>query len=201
MSNSNTHGSASNKRDYRLGKRAERQETTRLRIVEAAVDLHTTLGPARTNISQIAERAAVQRHTFYAHFPDERSLFLACSGLAMERSPLPDFKQLQAISPGRARVAAGLEALYDWFDRNAEMAASVLRDAAYHDLTREMVDLHMTPVFREAGELLGEGLGERARALLGVSLDFNCWRSLGMSQSPAEAAELMADAVNRIAYP
>ena len=188
-----------NKREYRLGKRAEKLEETRLRIVEAAVDLHTTLGPARTNVSQIAERAAVQRHTFYAHFPDERSLFLACSGLAMERSPLPDFKQLQAIPPGLARVAAGLEALYDWFDRNADLAASVLRDAEHHALTREMVDLHMAPVFHEAGDLIGEGYDQRARALLGVAIDFACWRALGKDHSPAEAAELMAEAVARIA--
>lgn len=200
MSNSNTHARAVNKRDYRLGKRAGKLEETRRRIVEAAVDLHIAIGPARTTITQIAERAKVQRHTFYAHFPDERSLFLACSGLAMERSPLPNFKQLQAISPGRARVAAGLDALYDWFERNSELASSVLRDAEHHALTREMVDLHMTPVFREAGELLGEGLAERARALLGVALDFNCWRSLGM-HSPAEAAELMADAVASVAQP
>jgi hypothetical protein len=36
--------------------------------------------------SDVAERAGVQRHTFYAHFPDDRSLYLACSGLALERA-------------------------------------------------------------------------------------------------------------------
>ena len=35
-------------RSYQLKKRAERQEETRRRIVEAAVDLHGTVGPART---------------------------------------------------------------------------------------------------------------------------------------------------------
>jgi AcrR family transcriptional regulator len=77
-------------RTYTLKRRAERQAETRRRIVEAAVDLHSSIGPARTTVSMIAERAGVQRHTFYAHFPDERSLFLACSGLTLERDPLPD---------------------------------------------------------------------------------------------------------------
>src|SRR5213080_4398518 len=96
-------------RGYRLGKRAHKQEQTRLRIVEAAVELHCSVGPARTTVSQIAERAGVQRHTYYAHFPDERSLFLACSGLAMERDPLPDVERWLTVSAGGERVRVGLE--------------------------------------------------------------------------------------------
>ena len=61
MSNSSI--SAQRKRPYRLGQRATKQEETRRRIVEAAVDLHSSLGPARTTIAQIAEKAGVQRHT------------------------------------------------------------------------------------------------------------------------------------------
>ena len=75
-------------------KRAQSQAETRQRIVEAAVDLHSSVGPALTTISMVAERAGVQRHTFYAHFPDERSLALACSGLTMERDPPPDAQRL-----------------------------------------------------------------------------------------------------------
>jgi AcrR family transcriptional regulator len=50
-------------RTYTLKRRAEKQAETRQRIVEAAVDLHSTVGPARTTLSRIAERAGVQRHT------------------------------------------------------------------------------------------------------------------------------------------
>ena len=67
------------KRRYELKERARRQAETRQRIVEAAVDLHTSRGPARTSVSAIADRAGVERHTVYAHFPDERALFRACS--------------------------------------------------------------------------------------------------------------------------
>ncbi|MCY7302061.1 MAG: TetR/AcrR family transcriptional regulator, partial [Thermoleophilia bacterium] len=38
-----------------------------------------TVGPAATQISEIARRAGVQRVTVYNHFPDEASLFAACS--------------------------------------------------------------------------------------------------------------------------
>ncbi len=73
-------------RPYTMKRRAERQAETRRRIVEAAVDLHSSVGPARTNTGMVAERAGVQRHTLYAHFPDERSLYLACSATKPEHA-------------------------------------------------------------------------------------------------------------------
>jgi len=189
-----THSEA-NKRRYRLGRRAQTQEATRLGIVEAAVELHCTVGPARTTVSQIAERAGVQRHTYYAHFPDERSLFLACSGLALERSPLPDITQLRSIPVGRERLCRGLELFYDWYERNAQHAGCVLRDAEFHPLTREMVELRIAPTFRRAEEIMGDSLNQRARALLGVALDFACWKRLSEDTSAAGAANLMSDAI------
>jgi AcrR family transcriptional regulator len=77
-------------RKYELKKRAERKEETRRRIVEAAVELHGTVGPARTTVSEIARLAGVQRHTYYDHFRDELSLLHACSGLHAEQNPPPD---------------------------------------------------------------------------------------------------------------
>jgi AcrR family transcriptional regulator len=66
---------------YKLKRRAERQEETRLRIARAAVELHGTVGPSKTTISALAEEAGVSRPTVYSHFPDELSLFKACSSL------------------------------------------------------------------------------------------------------------------------
>ena len=66
-------------RRYRKRLRAEQEQQTRQAITEAAVKLHGTLGPARTTVSAIAEEAGVQRATVYRHFPDEPSLFQACS--------------------------------------------------------------------------------------------------------------------------
>src|ERR1051325_6417278 len=127
-------------RTYTLKRRAEQQAETRRRIVEAAVELHGSVGPARTTFSMVAERAGVQRHTLYAHFPDERSLALACSGLHLERNPLPDPSAWRAITDRRERLRAGLGAVYDWYEHNAAMVACILRDAEYHALTREMID-------------------------------------------------------------
>jgi AcrR family transcriptional regulator len=178
-----------------LGKRAEKQEETRRRIVEAAVDLHCSVGPARTTVSQIADRAGVQRHTYYAHFPDERSLFLACSSSALQRDPLPELEELRNIASGHARIRRGLQLFYEWFDRNSQHAACVLRDAAHHQLTREMVELRMAPVFSAAAETMGEGLPARSRILLGLALDFACWLNLQETCGNTEAAALMSDAI------
>jgi AcrR family transcriptional regulator len=94
-------------RKYELKRRAERQEETRRRIVEAAIELHRTKGPARTTLSDIARLAGVQRHTLYRHFPDERAIGLACSGLYMElndrrSSRTPESGPLRALRVLRA---------------------------------------------------------------------------------------------------
>ena len=75
---------------YNLKARAERYQKTRQRIVEAAVELHRTAGPARTTITDIAKRAGVERQTVYNHFPDELSLFKACSAHNRSLNPPPD---------------------------------------------------------------------------------------------------------------
>ena len=99
-------------RKYVLKRRAERQDETRKRIVEAAVDLHTTIGPAHTTDLAIAKRARVTRRTFYRHFPDEVSLFRACTGHSLEKWPMPDPSTWQRISDPEDRLALALRELY-----------------------------------------------------------------------------------------
>ena len=183
-------------RRYTLKRRAEQQAETRQRIVEAAVELHGSVGPARTTVSMVAERAGVQRHTLYAHFPDERSLLLACSGLTVERDPLPDADAWRPIADRRERLQAGLRALYGWYGRNAELAACVLRDAEHHALTQEMVALRMGPPMGLMHEVLGDGLNATQGAMLNVMLGFHTWRTLtrdsGLDADAAAAAAATA---------
>jgi len=196
MSNSNAQASAPKKgRHYSLGKRAEKQEATRRRIVEAAVALHGSLGPARTSVVQIAERAGVQRHTFYAHFPNDRSLMKACSAFALDRDPLPDVETWAERPAGLERIRHGLEEIYGWYARNEQLTSSVLRDAEVHELTREIVQLRMGPTFERAAEILGEGIEGNSHALLAVALNFNCWKVLSKSADVTDAAGVMSRAV------
>ena len=183
-------------RPYKLKRRAEQQDSTRRRIVEAAVDLHGSIGPASTTVSMIAERAGIQRHTFYAHFPEERDLFLACSGLVIERDPFPDSSTWQATKDMKGRLQAGLRGLYDWYKRNAGLAACVLRDSERHALTREIAELRLAGPIAAYGKILGEGLNAEQRAMLGLALSFFTWRTLTqdnrLKQDAAVAAMVRA---------
>ena len=165
-------------RTYTLKKRAESQAGTRRRIVEAAVDLHSSVGPALTTISMVAEHAGVQRHTLYAHFPDERSLYMACSGLTLERDPLPEAAAWRTIEDRDERCRVGLIAVYGWYERNAELAACVLRDAEYHPLTKEIAELRLGPSMAAYQEVLGAKLSLKQRAVLRLALSFFTWRTL-----------------------
>jgi AcrR family transcriptional regulator len=185
-------------RTYTLKRRAEKQVQTRRRIVEAAVELHSSIGPAWTSLSAVAERAGVQRHTLYAHFPDERSLFMACSGLTMECDPLPEAAAWRSIDDRRKRLRVGLDAVYGWYERNAEMAGCVLRDAEHHALTKEMCELRFGPYMAAYHEVLGAEMSQKQQAVLRLALSFFTWRTLvregGLEQ--ADAMEAMVNAVD-----
>lgn len=184
-------------RSYTLKRRADQQANTRLRIVEAAVDLHGSVGPARTSLSMVAERAGVQRNTLYAHFPDERSLLLACSGLSIERAPPPNAADWAALTDPATRLRRGLQAVYGWYGANAELLGCVLRDAESHPLVREVSEIRFGPFIAGWHAVLGAGLGGVQTALLRLALDFHGWRVLvregGLGQEVA--VETMARAI------
>jgi AcrR family transcriptional regulator len=182
-------------RKYELQKRAERQMETRQRIVDAAIQLHRSLGPARTSLSDIARLAGVQRHTVYRHFPDDRSLNLACSGHFMDTNPPPDPESWRELTDVRARLRRGLTELYEFFERVSDMLVCVLRDAEVHPLTREMFELRGGAAFGRTRSVLAELLptDERTLAALDLALDFRAWQSLVQRSglSNATAAETM----------
>jgi len=184
-------------RTYTQKRRAEQQAQTRQRIVEATVDLHSSIGPAATTISMIAEQAGVQRHTLYAHFPDEHSLHLACSGLTMERDPPPKAETWRAIAERSERIRTGLAAIYKWYARNASLVACVQRDAEHHALTKEIAEMRWGPSVTTYHEVLGNKLNARQRALLHLALSFSTWRTLTgeAGLKPGEAVEAMVQTI------
>src|SRR5580765_4626015 len=96
------------KRPYRMQRRAELDELTRRRITESTVALHEEIGPARTSISAIADRAGVRRSTVYRHFPDEDKLFAACSSHWRAANPAPDPGEWVAIEDPAERTERAL---------------------------------------------------------------------------------------------
>jgi AcrR family transcriptional regulator len=166
------------KRKYELKERARRQAATRQRIVEAAVDLHTAVGPARTTISAIAARAGVERHTVYAHFADERRLFEACSSHWEARHPFPDPARWASDDPG-ARLRAALDDVYAWYEEVEPDVAVFRRDAQVHELNAEVIAGYDRELAGLADELArGWPRRKSVRAAIGHALEFETWRSL-----------------------
>src|SRR3712207_3760229 len=109
---------------YNLKSRAERYQQTRQRIVEATMELHRTAGPARTTITDIAKRAGVERQTVYNHFPDELSLFKACSAHNRSINPPPDPEPWKLIPDPEERLRRALAEVYAYYRRNEQMLAN-----------------------------------------------------------------------------
>jgi len=109
---------------------------------------------------------------------------------------LPDAEPWRGLNDPAARLTAGLEALYGWYERNAALAACVLRDAEHHEPTREVTELRLGPPMAACREVLGTGLDDRQRALLGLALSFSTWRTLvrdgGLDRDEAVATMVRA---------
>jgi AcrR family transcriptional regulator len=186
------------RRAYRKRRRAQLEADTRLRITEAAVDLHGSVGPARTTISGVAARAGVQRATVYRHFPDEDALFDACSSHWMAQHPLPDPTAWANIENPDERLPVALGELYEWYEQGEYMLENVTRDLALVPALRPSMEAFQGWLDAAADALLS-GRPERGarrrrkRAAVGHALAFETWRSLvrqqGMSRS--ETIELM----------
>jgi len=166
-------------RRYELKRRAERLAETRKRIVEATVGLHTSVGPARTTISAIAERAGVQRHTVYAHFLDERELFAACSAHWAALHPFPDPARWADVDDPERRLREALDAVYEWYGRVGDDLELFKRDSGVHSTAAELI------ARREQGLVsLRDGLAagwsrrKTVRAAIGHALELETWHSL-----------------------
>ncbi|MGD9572758.1 MAG: TetR/AcrR family transcriptional regulator [Thermoleophilia bacterium] len=193
------------RRKYELRKRAEQVAETHLRITEAAIELHGTVGPARTTLSAVAERAGVERRTLYRHFATEADLFEACSSHYFAAHPWPDLDAWRAVDDPGARLARGLDELYAYYERTAPMFGNVLRDAALVDFARDAV-VPFEAFLDEAAGVLAAGRpargrrGEVLRAALGHALAFSTWRSLtGGGLIRAEAVALASAVVDAAA--
>lgn len=199
-------------RKLKLKVRAERMAETRQRIVRAAYDLHHTVGPARTTISAIAERAGVQRHTVYSHFPDELVLSGACTEYGLALDPQPDPAAFAAIADPEDRLRRALAEQYAYYRRNDQLLANSARDAplmqqrieatglSWDDLPEAVRRFFVQPARLQEALLPGWQVHPAKRPLLhaalGLALDFGTWRVLtseGLDEK--QAVELAAKLV------
>jgi AcrR family transcriptional regulator len=170
-------------RRYQLKQRAERQEETRQRIVEAAIELHQTVGPGATTVADIARRAQVGRVTVYRHFPDELALAKACSGKYFERHPAPDPERWRAIADPGERLETALREAFAYHRATEAMITRVLADARDHEVVKPY-----HAYWQHAAEVVAAAWRVRGRtrsllhAAIALALSFDTWRTLVREQ-------------------
>lgn len=180
-------------RRYEKRRRAESEQATRRRITEATVELHASVGPARTTVSAIAQRAGVQRATVYRHFPQDADLFAACSAHWVAAHPYPAPEVWADIADPKERTRTALRELYAYYRAAEPMLANVRRDAPLLPALAQATE-GAGRYFAAVEEILAAGWGGdavRRRAALAVALDFATWQTLSARLSDADAAAVM----------
>jgi AcrR family transcriptional regulator len=151
------------KRQYRMKRRAEQEAQTRRRITESAVELHGSLGPARTSMKAVAEHAGVPRSTVYRHFADEEALFGACSAHWAAENPPPDINRWEKFNDPDERLEVALDELYAYYRRSGGMLDKCLRDEAAVPIVGRLMGAYRQ--FQVAvTDLLTQGRGPRGKA-------------------------------------
>jgi AcrR family transcriptional regulator len=189
---------------YELKRRAERQQETRRRITEAAIELHSTVGGTQATISEIAERAGVQRRTVYNHFPTEHALLSACMGHYWASNPWPDPTLWEEIADPEERLRRALGEVYAFYGRHERLLANFAADAQVNPTVREVGEpyyLHWERMrdILAAGWKAIDGQRNLLVAALDLALDFQTWSTLvgrrreGIGDE--EAVELMVEMV------
>jgi AcrR family transcriptional regulator len=185
-------------RRYRQTRRAESREETHRRIAEAAIALHTTVGPAATTVSAIAERAGVKRVTVYRHFPDEAALFKACVTHGWEMFPPPSYERWSRISDPEERLRRALVELYAYYGRVGDAFLTIIYDFPRVPTLAKLNEPYFA-VWTSMRDALAAGWTRRGRrrrllrAAIEHALDLKTWQSLVRERELAdsEAVELL----------
>ncbi|MDQ6921012.1 MAG: TetR/AcrR family transcriptional regulator [Candidatus Dormibacteraeota bacterium] len=179
---------------YHLKARAESETRTRKRIVEAAVALHSEVGPALTTVRAIAARAGVGRPTVYRHFPDDLSLFTACSSYGATIHPLPDPEQWLLVVDPALRTRTALQELYSYYRQHERRLTNILRDAESIPAIRQVNEIVISPRLRRMQEVLEVGWvvvdPTTLSAALGTVLHFYTWRLMTRDQRLDDAGAI-----------
>lgn len=201
-------GNEVGRRRYRQQVRAASSAATRQRIVDATLALHQELGPAMTTVAAIARRAGVPRMTVYRHFPDEGSLFDACSGTYAIEHPPPDFGAALSERDPIERLRAVLATLHAYYRATEPMTAQLLRSAETHAPTRERMRAYRELIEMTSAMLTQSLVADAQRrhviaAAVRHALSFATWQSLASDGglTDAQVSELLVGLIRAAVRP
>jgi AcrR family transcriptional regulator len=170
-------------RRYRMSARAAGVDSTRAKIVEAAVRVHGRQGIATSSWEDIAQEAGVALATVYRHFPSPDALLPECARTVFQGARLPTLRQASEEFAGLETPKERLEKLVRESCRCYEQAEEWL-NVAYREA-------HLLPALAEEIGILRDSLDTLVRAALrgsgahsgrvqavGALVDFPFWKSL-----------------------
>ena len=165
-------------RAYRMRKRGDAVDLTRQRITDAAIRLHTSIGPSEASMSAVAEEAGVTRVTLYRHFSSMDDLFRACMTHWRSLHPLPDPNRWRSIPGFERRLRTALAELYGWYAENGDDLYPVYRDAAQTSESTRLARRETND--RQADAILADltitgAMRRRLRAAVGHAVRFWTW--------------------------
>jgi AcrR family transcriptional regulator len=170
-----------------MRQRAVSVDVTRRRITEAAVRLHTSVGPSATSFAAVADEAGVTRLTLYRHFSSKEELFAACMTHWRAAHPAPDAERGGRIRSFERRLRTAIDEMYRWYAANAADLYPIYRDVAFTpDATQRARRANVEHMV--AALLGGVAPSAELRAALGHVLGYGTWRSLTVDEASSHEA-------------
>jgi AcrR family transcriptional regulator len=166
-------------------------ESTRRRIVEAAVRLHSRRGALMTAWDDIAIEAGVSRATVYHHFPSLADLIPACAQVAFDLIEVPTPKAAAArfaqLSTARKRLAHFVEETCRCYAAGAPWLRAAWRERELVPAMGEAVRRLQRSLSVILGAALeGVEIDEGSTQVLTALVDFPFWDSLDTAGVPQE---------------
>jgi AcrR family transcriptional regulator len=169
-------------------KRRDKVEETRRRIAKATYELHSTIGPAFTTISLVAERSGLPRQTVYRNFATNLDLYRGCIAFGLEQHPLPDSNRWELIADPDERLRLGLTELYRWFEATEPVMTNSVRDFGAVKESAEAMQPVGEIFQRMYGALAHRLDGSKVAPILSLAVDFATWKKLRREQGMASSA-------------
>ncbi len=139
--------------------RARRKPESLARLKQAARKLFVERGYDATRPQDIAREAGLGHGTFYLHYADKRACFLSFVEDARREldAHLRDRRRGGTLEE---RIAATLEAMYDYADRHPGLLRAALTDARVIDAEGEELRPLLTQWGEEWAKVIGEAVAE-----------------------------------------
>jgi AcrR family transcriptional regulator len=145
----------------------------RVQLLGAAREVFVAQGYHAAAMDEIAERAGVSKPVLYQHFPGKRELYIALIDQHTGELLAAVRRALASTSDNKLRVAATIQAFFEFIDADGEAFRLVFEsDLTNDDDVRALVDRALGAVAQAIADVIREdtGLPEEESVLLGVAL-------------------------------